>query len=508
MLSRILKIGIVLSIVFLPKIKAENNDVLSPKSSFSVNITTLVPSFVNPFDPTNSYVCQANGVNETHKLKFNVSPLANLLPGNEFSLELSNDGFTDQANTVQIIPISTVLLSGNTFEMSFSFPNNIYGTTYSLRVRSSAPSAISSQSVVFAAYYMRHNQEIKLNNALGVDNVSFCTGSSFTLSIFDSGTSSSPLFYQNPSLTYTWKRQVGSTFVTIPGANGPTYTVSTPGKYYVQTNYGQCTESSSLSKSRIVTVTEAGANSVVISTNPVTNTICEGNGVLLSLNVSNNPPNVISWYLDGELLTGQNTNTHNALLAGSYHASVDNGSCIAESQPYVLTPITFNASIDVISPYELAVGGSVVVTVTTDANTPTFQWFLNDNPISGQTTNTITITQTGEYKVKVTQTVGCIATKEIILVVTGPDVDEIPNLISPNNDGFNDKFKVPFELISSNNLNLEIYNSAGKQIYVTDNYQNNWPEDTNEIFQTKAFFYFKLSKENQLIKEGILTIIK
>lgn len=492
MLSRILKNLVVLSLIFLPKIKAENNDlVLNDKVS---NIIITAPTF----DFT--YLCQSQTINTIHNLEFQVFSPSGIQAGNQFILEISNDDFV---TPIVLTSNTTQVGTTNVFNMTFTLNSAVAGTGYKLRIRSTAPMATSAKSIAFDAYFMSHNQEIKLNNAVGVDNVSYCTGSSYTLSIFDSGTNSSPLFY--PNLTYTWFKKVGAVFQPI--ATGTSLSVSSPGEYYVQTDYGQCS-GSSFSKSRIVTVTEAGNNSVIITTNPVTNTICEGNGVLLSLNVTNNPAYTIAWYLNGELINGETSNTHNALVAGSYYASVDNGSCIAESQPYVLNAISFNASLDLNSPYELPIGGSVVASVTTDANTPAYQWFLNDNILTGETNSTLTITQTGEYKVKVTQTVGCIIVKELILQVIGPDVDQIPNLISPNDDGFNDKFKVPFELISSNNLSLEIYNSAGKQIYVTDNYQNNWPEDTNEIFQSKAFFYFKLTKENQLIKEGILTIIK
>lgn len=447
-----------------------------------------------------TFLCQSLTVNTNHTVSFTVSPISNLQVGNVFSLEMSNDNFTSN-----IVFLPTTVTPGSTaseFIMNFTLPTNTYGTGYQLRVKSSAPVSTSPKSNSFDAYYMSHNQEIRLNIAAGVDNISFCTGSSITLFIYNSGTSSSPLFY--PNLEYVWKRRVGSIDTVI--GTGSSISVNQIGQYFVETNYGVCTPSSN-STSRLVTVSEAAASSVSISTVSGTTEICEGTPEVLTLSVPNNPLYVFQWFLNGDLIAGAVTNSYAATLAGSYTASVDNGSCVAEATPYILNPIEFNANLNLTSPQQLAIGETINAIVTTDADTPTYQWFLNGNLLP-ETTSSISISNYGEYTVVVTQTVGCPAIKELTLIIIEPDVDDIPNLISPNGDGVNDFFKVPFELISNNNLNLQIYNSSGKNIYNTTNYQNDWPQDTSEISKSNAFFYFNLSKDNKVIKEGILTIIK
>jgi gliding motility-associated-like protein len=468
---------------------------------FTANVNSqIVISKPDP-DPSFTFLCQSLTVNTNHRIRFTVSPVVNIQSGNAFSLEMSNDDFN--SNIVSLSPI-TVSPGGSASEffINFTLPTSTYGTGYQLRVKSSAPATTGTKSDPFDAYYMSHNQEIKLNIASGIDNISFCTGSSITLFIYDSGTNTSPLFY--PNLQYTWKKRVGFTDTVI--GTGPSISVNQVGQYFVETNYGVCTPSSN-SISRLVTVSESAASTIAISTVSGTNQICEGTPEMLSLNVINNPLYVFQWFLNGNAIAGANTNSYGATLAGSYTATVDNGSCVAEANPYMLNAIQFNASLNLASPQELAIGGTLNAIVTTDSNTPTYQWFLNGSPLS-ETSSSLIISAYGQYTVVVTQTVGCVATNELTLYVIAPDVADIPNLISPNGDGVNDFFKVPFELISNNNLNLQIFNSSGKNIYSTENYQNDWPQDTNEIFKSSAFFYFNLSRDNKIIKEGVLTIIK
>ena len=452
-------------------------------------------------DPFFNFLCQSLTVNTNHRVKFNVSPVANIQAGNAFFLEMSNDNFTTNIVSLSPITVTPGSFSGEFF-INFTLPPSTYGTAYQLRVKSSAPASTGSKSDPFDAYYRSHNQEINLNIATGIDNISFCTGSSITLFIYNSGTNTSPLFY--PNLQYTWKKRVGFTDTVV--GTGSSLSVNQVGQYYVETNYGVCTPSSN-SKSRLVTVSESAASTIAISTVSATNQICEGTPEVLTLNVINNPLYVFQWFLNGNAIAGANTNSYGATLAGSYTATVDNGSCVAQANPYVLNAIQFNASLNLTSPQQLAIGETLNAIVTTDANTPTYQWFLNGNPLS-ETSSSLLISAYGVYTVVVTQTVGCVATNELTLNVIEPDVADIPNLISPNGDGVNDFFRVPFELISNNNLNLDIFNSSGKNIYSTKNYQNDWPQDTGEIFKSSAFFYFNLSRDNKVIKEGVLTIIK
>ena len=81
--------------------------------------------------------------------------------------------------------------------------------------------------------------------------------------------------------------------------------------------------------------------------------------------------------------------------------------------------------------------------------------------------------QPGTYKLKymVENSLGCTDTFSIELTVFDQLI--IPNAFSPNADLHNDLFVIQY-LESYKNPSLSIFNRWGKQVFFSDNYQNNW----------------------------------
>lgn len=158
-------------------------------------------------------------------------------------------------------------------------------------------------------------------------------------------------------------------------------------------------------------------------------------------------------------------------------------------------------------PISLSQGESSTITVSTNAVNPVFQWF-KDNVLLSETSNTLIVTAIGEYKVIITQTSGCNVSKEIEIKVQKPQINEVPNLISPNNDGVNDKWVLPSSITSEDNLNVKIFNSSGKLVLNTDSYNNDWPSSESDFINSNAVFYYILSRNNDKFKQGTITVIK
>ena len=170
----------------------------------------------------------------------------------------------------------------------------------------------------------------------------------------------------------------------------------------------------------------------------------------------------------------------------------------------------FISSIDVEDINNIDDGESLITTVTTDAVNPEFQWFLNDTLIPTAVSNSYEATETGDYKVVITQTTGCQSSSELFFSVTEafPDVPNIPNLISPNGDRDNDTWIIPQEYVSGTNTEVIIISSQGEIVLKTNDYLNNWPETTLDFTDVNPVYYYIITTEDNKTRKGSITVVK
>jgi len=81
------------------------------------------------------------------------------------------------------------------------------------------------------------------------------------------------------------------------------------------------------------------------------------------------------------------------------------------------------------------------------------------------------------YTVTATNVYGCTAYDQVTVDIFY--IVRIPNIITPNGDGLNDVFKIKG---LPPNSTLHIFNRWGNQVYVTENYLNNWQADTDGVY--------------------------
>lgn len=118
------------------------------------------------------------------------------------------------------------------------------------------------------------------------------------------------------------------------------------------------------------------------------------------------------------------------------------------------------------------------------------------NPISSTTTVT-GLNNLGLYHFIFTNSGGC--TDSVTLKVITADLD-IPNIITPNNDGKNDVFKIS-GLEAYPGSQIIILNRWGNEIYRSDNYLNNW--DGSGL--AEATYYYILNRRDH---DGNISTLK
>ncbi|MBX7204560.1 MAG: T9SS type A sorting domain-containing protein [Bacteroidia bacterium] len=212
-----------------------------------------------------------------------------------------------------------------------------------------------------------------------------CKAQSISLSVTATGAQS-----------YQWKRSGQN----ITGAVQNTYLVNSfsiadTGIYTVMVN-GVC--GNTQSDNAYVFLRDS---TTIVNQPEVLTTICTGGTI--SIGVTTYDFNATyQWYFNSQIISGANTyafNRNNATSAdsGVYYAVIT-GFC---------NTVTSNIAVVVVEPTPAPVVQKNGNVLTSSISANSYQWFLNGNSISGATSQSYTVTQTGNYKVSVTTGAGC-----------------------------------------------------------------------------------------------------
>ncbi len=92
------------------------------------------------------------------------------------------------------------------------------------------------------------------------------------------------------------------------------------------------------------------------------------------------------------------------------------------------------------------------------------------------------------------------------LEISNPIIIEIPNVITPNGDGYNEKFVIS-GIEQCDKSRLIIRNKNGKILYQTQGYENDWGADGLEAGIYYYQFFYTIHNIEE-IRSGTLTVIK
>jgi large repetitive protein len=162
------------------------------------------------------------------------------------------------------------------------------------------------------------------------------------------------------------------------------------------------------------------------------------------------------------------SNSITNLSAGTYTCSVSDAHACVVTQTIVisqplnalsLTEIISNASCDLAN-------GSVLVTVSGGTPAYTYQWA----PSGGNSANAVHLLA-GVYSVTVTDSNACVAVQQIQVYSEEQNCLDIPNAITPNEDGINDPFEIR-GIDKYPNNSITIFNRWGNIVYEAEHYDN------------------------------------
>lgn len=423
--------------------------------------------------------------------------------GNQFILERSDA----TGNFMSAVVMGTLTTTTFPATINFTIPSSIVGSdNYKFRMRSTSPASTATNSTFIPMHYLIINDSFSINGGSNSGNtISICSGGSITLAIDPPSVNpNSPLAYSY--LKYIWYNGTRNPSNVIPGEIGSFITISTPGTYSVAVDYGACTYGA-FGYSPYITVNTAASGGSFAITSSAGSTLCSSGSTILSTTSGYN----YKWFKDGVLIVGATANTYSTSVAGSYQVDVNQGGCSSTTPPFVLGIDNFNATVDVLEEPLVNIftaGNSNTINVSTDAASPTFEWYLSGSLISTAITNSYSTTVPGHYKVKVNQTTGCISSKELLFELKeGVNPTNIPNLISPNGDTINDTWQIPSEY-SNANTEIMIVSPIGEIALQTTNYLNNWPEKEITFTNVNPVYYYIITKDGSIAKKGSITVVK
>ena len=178
---------------------------------------------------------------------------------------------------------------------------------------------------------------------------------------------------------------------------------------------------------------------------------------------------------------------------GIYSVSISNGTCESEFS-------SVEVMVNSVPDFDLSWncnGANLVVNSTIlensfDESTASFSWIGPNNFTSFSSEIVITNLEIGDYQLTVTNEHGCSASKSIAIPRT---VCEIPNVITPNGDSFNQNFNLQGFDIEK----IQIYNRWGRIVYDKSNYSNEWNGQNNngELLPDGTYFYLIQFKKGE-----------
>ena len=278
------------------------------------------------------------------------------------------------------------------------------------------------------------------------------------------------------------------TFLWSTGATTQNITVTETGTFTVEVTIDGCT----LMESVFIQLGESPAFDLGPDL-----TTCLETQVILDATPSNVDPALVTyqWFQDGTEIVGETMATLEIIDFGTYQVLADNEGCTSSDS---ITISSENLTVSLPEGFQTCPDESQTLVASTDEAGVTFQWFLNGDPLVGETNPTLDISIAPEvlgeqiYEVQITRGV-CTGAAQIPITLYDVGNCTISQGISPDGSpGLNDTLDLRFLADRSGIEILQIYNRLGRLVFEQESYTNEWRGQTDlsgELLPTGTYFY-------------------
>lgn len=451
------------------------------------------------------YACAKKGGFNSFKVSVAYSGYSDA--NNYFILELSDPqgDFTDASKVKELKRVKGSSGS-STLNFEFSFPEGVFGEQYKVRVRSTSPIKQSSLSKEFSAYLLPPDRPM-LNN--GKREVFMCGNNpQREIKITYKDKSIDPSVYK-----YRWFKNNK-----VFKEGGSTLVVTEKGSYYAEVLLQKaCTniDPSNLVEAKIV----GGVGDFYVNDKEVVAEICSNESYTFKANLLDKEYEY-RWFKNDTII--QNSSLYLPELTikndnpfGVYYLEVTTKNrCVIKSQKITLKQREADFEVSI----EGGLKRGIVPNQTIDLQSKiskkstsyVYQWYKNDEPISGEEDSVLTVVESGAYFLEVAENIGGCSLKvnsPVIKVEKENTATVVPNILTPfNGDGVNDFWEIPKPYANNPNVKIIIFEATGKQILVTSNYQNNWPEEGK--VKAGMLYYYRIFEGGQVKKSGTISVIE
>jgi gliding motility-associated-like protein len=151
-----------------------------------------------------------------------------------------------------------------------------------------------------------------------------------------------------------------------------------------------------------------------------------------------------------------------------------------------------------------AADGSITLTLTGGTQPYNVIWSDGITTFSRQNINT------GTYSVVVTDQNGCAKSLDVVIGLTGTGTCiEIPDIITPNNDGYNDTWKIK-NIDMFPNAEVFVFTRWGKLVFNSKNLSANPWNGTfkGKLLPTDSYHYILHLNDGSKVRTGVISIIR